>query len=112
MNLPELLAQIRISINWIDMIVMAVITYSLLDGWHTGFLNLFSSLAAYLLAIFLAIKYNTNFSSFLREKFGLQIIWAEIAAYILIAVTVQVTVTKVLIILTRFINRYLSRSVL
>lgn len=81
--------------NWVDLIIAAVIVYHMVIGWQAGIFYLGGSLAAYLISLWLSIKYHAAAGNFLVEKFGISTIWSTLSGYILIAFISQAILSEI-----------------
>lgn len=98
--------------NWVDLIIAAVIVYHMVIGWQAGIFYLGESLAAYLISLWLSIKYHAAVGNFLVEKFGISTIWSTLLGYILIAFISQAILSEIgAFIVSKFPKKLLSSKI-
>ncbi|OGG11881.1 hypothetical protein A2Z00_00320 [Candidatus Gottesmanbacteria bacterium RBG_13_45_10] len=97
-------------LNWVDVVIIAIVAYSAFRGWKTGLVLLFSNLISFIIALWLAIKFNGVVSGFLADKFGVPALWATVAGYIVVGFTAEVVLTELFTLMIRKIPDKLALS--
>lgn len=70
--------------NWIDLVILVVVVFFILQGWEEGLAKLTTGLVSFLGSLWLAVYYHTIVGVFLVEKFGLPKSWGDVMGYIVI----------------------------
>lgn len=83
-------------INWIDWIIFFVVLYQVVDGWDRGLVALLSNTLAFLMSLWLAVRFHGVVGAFVVEKFGLPGVWKNVLGYVLIAMPSEVVIDSLL----------------
>lgn len=75
--------------NWVDWTIIAILMYYALQGWNAGFADLGLSFIAFLVSLYLSIKFHAPVGDFLSRTFGISSIWTGVLGYILVAFAAQ-----------------------
>lgn len=97
-------------LNWIDYIIIVILIYSAFQGWEAGLVQLFSGFISFIIAIWLAIKYNGVVAGFLAQKFGVPTVWATIAGYIIVGFVVEALLSEALKIVVQKLPNSIEHS--
>lgn len=82
--------------NWIDWIIFFVVLYHLIDGWDRGLVSLFSNTIAFLVSLWVAIRFHAQVGGFLVQKFGLPQIWTNVLGYLVLAFPSEMMINSIL----------------
>lgn len=82
--------------NWVDATIVLVILYYVTTGWEEGLVRLGKSLAAFLGALWLAVKYHAGVGGFLADKFGIPALWTRVMGYFLVAIVAEAVLSDVM----------------
>lgn len=83
-------------VNWVDIIIIALLIYEIYDGWKRGFAVLLANLFSFLASLWLSVRYHGLVGSFVTEKFGVSSSWGDVIGYMVIALGSQVLIESVL----------------
>jgi uncharacterized protein YkwD len=102
-------------LNWIDVLSIALLIFSFIEGWRLGFVHLSSSFMAYAIAFIVSMTYHRPVGSWIVQTFGIPQIWTDSIGYISLIVLSLVLFTKIFLLLsekivTRFIHTVLDRT--
>ncbi len=75
--------------NWIDWIIFFVVLYHIIDGWDKGLVSILGSTIAFLISLWVAIRFNTEIGGFVGGIFGLPVVWRDAIGYILLALPTE-----------------------
>ncbi len=98
--------------NWIDAIIILLISYSLYQGWKAGFVRIGISFVAFALSLWVAILYNAQLSYFFTEKFGMPTSWGTILAYIVISMGGQLSISYLLSFAVSRLSAKIEKSII
>lgn len=88
--------------NWVDLLIVAIVIYALIDGWRRGLLVLLANLISFLASLWLAVRYHGIAAGFLTTTFGLTSAWTTVSGYMIVGLLSQLVIeTIVLALLTR-----------
>lgn len=76
--------------NWIDWIIFFVVLYHIIDGWDKGLVSILGSTVAFLISLWVAVRFNTEVGGFVGGKFGLPVVWRDALGYILLAMPTEI----------------------
>ena len=82
--------------NWIDWLIVAALAFEVFQGWETGLFSLGASFLSLAGAMWLALTFHTQVSSFLSQKFGIASVWGNVFGFIGIAIFSQIIVGSIL----------------
>lgn len=82
--------------NWIDWIIFFVVLYQVVDGWDRGLVALLSNTLAFLMSLWLAVRFHGVVGAFVVEKFGLPGVWKNVLGYVLIALPSEIVINSLL----------------
>jgi uncharacterized protein YkwD len=104
-----------IALNWVDVLSIILLVFSIIEGWRLGFIHLSASFAAYVIAFFVSMTYHKHVGLFLVTLFGIPKIWTDSIGYIsLIAISLILFTQLFLLIseriVTHFINTFPDRA--
>lgn len=83
-------------LNWVDWIIIFLVSYEIFQGWKAGFVKIGISFIAFALSLWVSIYYNTPVSNFFSEKFGIAQAWCTLLSYVSIALIGQTILTYML----------------
>lgn len=75
--------------NWVDLIIIVFLLFSLFEGWQKGFLAGFFNLLSFLLAFLLALKFYPLGANLLTANFSLSLGLAKATGFLLIAILTE-----------------------
>lgn len=81
--------------NFLDIIIIIPIIWSIFKGYKKGFVIELASLAALILGIYAAIKFSANFTSFLESFLDMKEKYINIIAFILTFIAVAIVIMLV-----------------
>lgn len=82
--------------NWIDWIIFFVVLYHVIDGWDRGLVSLLSSTIAFLISLWVAIRFHAHVGGLLVATFGLPAIWTNVLGYLVLAFPSEILVITIL----------------
>lgn len=82
--------------NWVDLVIILFLLFSLLEGWRRGFLGGLFDLLGFLLSFLLALKFYPAGADFLVSNFSLSIGIAKAAGFFAIAVFSEIVLALLL----------------
>lgn len=82
--------------NWIDWIIFFIVLYQVVDGWDRGLVALLSNTLAFLMSLWLAVRFHGVVGAFVVEKFTLPGVWKNVLGYVLIALPSEVVINSFL----------------
>ncbi len=82
--------------NWIDLVIIAITIYFVIDGWERGLVAQLANLLAFLTSLWLAIRYHASVGAFITQKFGIATTWADVVGYLLIAFATQILLEEII----------------
>lgn len=83
--------------NWIDIVIIVVTIYFVIDGWERGLVAQCVNLLAFLASLWLAIRYHGVVGAFITQKFGLAVTWADVVGYMLIAFAAEIILEELIV---------------
>jgi uncharacterized protein YkwD/uncharacterized membrane protein required for colicin V production len=83
-------------LNWVDWIIIFLVSYEVFQGWKAGFVKIGISFIAFALSLWVSIYYNAPVSNFFSEKFGIAQAWCTLLSYVSIALIGQTILTYML----------------
>lgn len=81
--------------NWIDYIILLVVTYYVFDGWQRGVVLQLVNLLSFITSLYLAVRFGALVGSFFVEKFGVPVGWTNVLGYIVVAFAVQLAMNEI-----------------
>lgn len=114
-NLPaddDLSYNIRMLFNWVDWIILLIVSYEVFLGWRIGFVALGVSFISFAVSLWLAIVYSMPVSHFFTEKFGIAAVWSSLLSYLLIILGAQTIVSYLLSFFVTKIPEKIEKSVI
>lgn len=99
------------SLNWIDLILIIVILFSIYSGWRKGFINGMLQLISWILTLILSFVLYKYLADFLQNNVKAIGIWATPVAFLAMVFIIRLVIDVLFIQLTRRIseNVHLSR---
>lgn len=82
--------------NWIDWIIFFVILYHIIDGWDRGFVSLVCNTFAFLVSLWIAIRFHAQVGGFFVRTFGVPLIWTDVLGYLVLAFPVEILINSIL----------------
>ncbi len=85
--------------NWVDIVIICITIYFVIDGWERGLVAQCANLLAFLASLWLAIRYHVIVGAFITQKFGITHVWADVIGYLLVAfsmsILLETAITKI-----------------
>ena len=97
-------------LNWVDWIIIFLVSYELFQGWKAGFVKIGISFIAFALSLWVSIYYNAPVSNFFSEKFGIAQAWCTLLSYVSIALIGQTILTYMLSIIVSKLPAKIEKS--
>jgi uncharacterized protein YkwD/uncharacterized membrane protein required for colicin V production len=97
-------------LNWIDLVVLAISAYYLVDGWKHGFIPLLANLLSFLGSLWLAVHFHTPVGNFMVAKFGLTQTWSGVIGYLVVAIITQFILEEIFLYAFGFLPEKLKAS--
>lgn len=91
----------------IDIVIIIVFIFYLIDGYRNGFIKNFIDLAGFILAIFIAYITNNAISNFLVSHFSLPLSLSKIVAFLIVWLIIDITYSIGLY----FANRAITKDI-
>lgn len=82
--------------NWIDWIIFFVVFYHIIDGWDKGVVSILGSTVAFLISLWVAVRFNTQVGGFVGGKLGLLVVWRDALGYILLAMPTEIILNSLI----------------
>lgn len=82
--------------NWIDWVIFFVAFYQAIDGWNRGLASLLSNTIAFLISLWVAIRFHAGVGGFLVDKFGLPQVWRNVLGYLVLAFPSEIVINSIL----------------
>lgn len=98
------------TINWVDVTIILVTAFYIVDGWRRGFTVLVVNLISFLAALWLAIRYHAVLGSFFIQKFGIPQSWTNVLGYIFIAFAAQLLIDEIGLFLVARLPERIAKS--
>ncbi|MBI4066706.1 CvpA family protein [Candidatus Gottesmanbacteria bacterium] len=76
--------------NWIDWIILFVVLHQSIVGWRRGLVSVLSETIAFVVALWIAVRYHDLIGSIVVEKYAAAKEWKNVLGYILVAVPSEV----------------------
>lgn len=96
-------------VNWIDLVIIAVVMYQMYDGWGRGFTQLFANLGSFLASLWFAVRFHGVVGNFFVQKFGIPSMWTDVLGYIGVALVSQLVIEEALIVgISRLPQKFLA----
>jgi uncharacterized protein YkwD/uncharacterized membrane protein required for colicin V production len=89
--------------NWIDLLFIVFVIYSLIDGWQRGFIALISHLVSLVGATWVAAQYHDAAGDFIGTTFGIAPMWRGMLGYLVVAFFAQIVIDVFCSLLIRFV---------
>ncbi len=99
-------------LNWVDWIIIFLVSYELFQGWKAGFVKIGISFIAFALSLWVSIYYNAPVSHFFSEKFGIAPAWCTMLSYISIALIGQTIFTYILSLIVSVLPSKIEHSLI
>lgn len=93
--------------NWIDIVIVVCIIYSVIDGWQRGFIALISHLISLVGAMWVAAMYHDVAGNFIGTTFGIIPMWRGMLGYLVVAFVAQIAIDVFCSLLIRFVPQKL-----
>lgn len=95
------------TLNWVDLVILAVVLYHVRDGWERGFTYLLANLSSFLISLWLAVRFHAVVGNFFVEKFGISASWTNVLGYVGVAIISQVVIEELLLLgLSKLPDKY------
>ncbi len=98
--------------NWVDWVILLIVSYEVFIGWKVGFVSLGVSFISFAVSLWLAIVYSVPVSHFFAEKFGIAAFWSSVLSYLLIILGGQTIVSYLLSFLVAKLPQKIEKSVI
>lgn len=72
--------------NWIDGIILLVVLYYAIEGWERGLVSLVRKTVAFLLSLWLAVRFHPIVGAFIIETFGFPPVWKDVLGYLAVSI--------------------------
>ncbi|MDP1722628.1 MAG: CvpA family protein [Candidatus Gottesmanbacteria bacterium] len=82
--------------NWIDWLIVIIVLYQVIEGWDKGIVSLLSNTLAFLVSLWIAIRFHVQVGGFLIQKFGLPQLWTNVLGYLVLAFPAEMVVNSIL----------------
>lgn len=82
--------------NWIDWIISFVVLYQVIEGWKKGIVSLLSNTLAFLVSLWIAIRFHGAVGGFLIQKFGFPQLWTNVLGYLVLAFPAEIIINALL----------------
>lgn len=82
--------------NWIDWIIFFVVLYHVIDGWDKGLVSILGNTVAFLISLWVAVRFNSEVGGFIGGKFGLSVVWRDALGYILLAMPTEIVLNSLI----------------
>jgi uncharacterized protein YkwD len=104
----------NIILNWVDIITIVFLIFSVIEGWRLGFIHLSASFGAYVIAFVVSLSFHKQVGLFLVQLFGIPRIWTDSLGYIALITLSLIICTQLFVVLTEkivtgFINTVSDR---
>lgn len=97
--------------NWVDWVIIAVIFYYIVQGWERGLISLTVNLVSFIASLWLSIKYHAVVGNFLFDKFGIPIVWSQVAGYLVVGILSETIIAEIISLFTvRLPQKFLSST--
>ena len=98
--------------TWIDLTIIGIVLYYVYGGWERGFSTIFAELLSFVGSLWFAVRFSGTVGTFISQKFGLALTWANIVGYIVVAfITETIIVQLALLGLSRLPQKILSSKI-
>lgn len=87
--------------NWIDLIILVVVVFYVIDGWEVGIWKQAVGLVSFLGSLWLAVRYHLVAGEFIASKFGISPLWSQVLGYAVVAFGAEILIGKLLVFLVR-----------
>ncbi|MBU1327222.1 CvpA family protein [Patescibacteria group bacterium] len=74
------------SFSWIDIIILVVVAYYIVEGWQQGLVSLLLATVSFLGSLWLAVRYSGLVGGFLMEKFAFSSLWTNVIGYLFVGI--------------------------
>jgi uncharacterized protein YkwD len=91
--------------NWVDWLSLAIVLFSLLEGWRLGFVHLISSFLAYAAAAYLSMRFYSPVGVWITQLFGISRSWTDVLGFVIIIIFSLIVFTSFFIFLTEKLIR-------
>ena len=99
-----------LNFNWIDIVIIAITIYFVVDGWERGLVAQAANLLAFLASLWLAIRYHAIVGTFITQKFGIATTWADVIGYLLIAFAAEIVLEEMIVLATDRLPQKVAES--
>lgn len=82
--------------NWIDWVIFFIVLYNVIDGWDKGLVSLLSNTLAFLISLWVAIRFHAPAGAFLVATFGLPSVWINVLGYLALAFPTEMVINTML----------------
>ena len=82
--------------NWVDIVIICITIYFVIDGWERGLVAQCANLLAFLASLWLAIRDHVLVGAFITQKFGITHIWADVIGYLIVAFSMSIILETVI----------------
>lgn len=98
--------------NWIDAIIVVICMVFFIRGLEHGFIATLSGLVAWLIALFVSVRFHGYLATFTTQKFGMPPTWATLLSYLILTVLTELVVSEILqFVIFRLPNRVVGSRV-
>jgi uncharacterized protein YkwD len=96
--------------NWIDLVIIAIVVYFVIDGWEKGLMVQLANVFAFLGSLWLAVRYHAIVGGFFIQKFGLRESWTNVLGYVTVAFVSELVLDQLLLLLINRIPKKIADS--
>lgn len=81
--------------NWIDLLILAVVVYFVVKGFEEGALTIVAHFWSFMLAIVVAMRFDTTLAGFITDKFAIPGRWAVVVGYVILAILTEAVTSEI-----------------
>lgn len=83
-------------INWVDWVIFFVVLYQVVDGWDKGLVSLLSNTIAFLVSLWIAIRFHAQVGGIIVSRLGFSQVWTNVLGYLVLAFPAEVIINSIL----------------
>jgi uncharacterized protein YkwD/uncharacterized membrane protein required for colicin V production len=76
--------------NWVDLVIIAVLLYYSYEGWHSGLAYLGFHFLSFLASLYIAMQFYPEVGAFLAGKFGIPTLWIPSVGFTVVAIASEI----------------------
>ncbi len=107
-NFSSIVSLVNFNFNWLDFIIILVFLFYAIEGIESGFINALFDLVNFILSFVFAIKLYSMVGAFLFVNFSIPQGFANAIGFFIVAVMVEIILSKVLVRMLRLWAKNLS----